>query len=168
VGLFERQGFEATTVDQIAAAAGVTAMTFFRYFPAKEDVLLDDPYDPMIAAAVAAQPASLSPLARVTRGLRAAVSQLPEPLGDMTRRRVRIVAQTPGLRAAVAASTTRTEDLIAQALVGPDVAMLQARAAAAAAMAAMTAAMLEWALGAEITLGEAANAVLDVLEPRHG
>jgi hypothetical protein len=35
-------------------------------------------------------------------------------------------------------------------------------------MAAMTAAMLEWALRAEITLGEAANAVLDVLEPHHG
>ena len=39
--LFGRQGFGATTVDQIAAAAGVGRRTFFRYFPTKEDVVLD-------------------------------------------------------------------------------------------------------------------------------
>ena len=54
--LFERQGYEATTVAQIARAAGVTEMTFFRYFPAKEHLLLDDPYDPMLTAAIAEQP----------------------------------------------------------------------------------------------------------------
>lgn len=39
--LFGRHGFGATTVDQIAAAAGVGRRTFFRYFPTKEDVVLD-------------------------------------------------------------------------------------------------------------------------------
>ena len=33
--LFERQGYRATTVAQIADAAGVTSMTFFRHFPTK-------------------------------------------------------------------------------------------------------------------------------------
>jgi TetR/AcrR family transcriptional regulator, regulator of mycofactocin system len=37
-GLFAQQGFEQTTVDDIAAAAGIGRRTFFRYFPSKNDV----------------------------------------------------------------------------------------------------------------------------------
>src|ERR1700722_7082310 len=37
-GLFEANGFEQTTVDDIAAAAGIGRRTFFRYFPSKNDV----------------------------------------------------------------------------------------------------------------------------------
>jgi AcrR family transcriptional regulator len=40
--MFERQGFHATTVDQIADVADVSTRTFFRYFPTKIDVLLAD------------------------------------------------------------------------------------------------------------------------------
>ena len=40
--LFHRDGFEATSVAQIAEAAGVTERTFFRYFPSKEAVLFQD------------------------------------------------------------------------------------------------------------------------------
>jgi AcrR family transcriptional regulator len=40
--LFRRDGFEATSVAQIAEAAGVTERTFFRYFPSKEAVLFQD------------------------------------------------------------------------------------------------------------------------------
>jgi TetR/AcrR family transcriptional regulator, regulator of mycofactocin system len=36
--LFEARGFEATTVDEIASAAGIGRRTFFRYFPSKNDV----------------------------------------------------------------------------------------------------------------------------------
>ena len=40
--LFREQGYDATTVDQIAEAAEVSPSTFFRYFPTKEDVVLQD------------------------------------------------------------------------------------------------------------------------------
>ena len=55
--LFARQGYDRTTVAEIAAAAGVTEMTFYRHFGSKDQLLLDDPYDPLIASAIGHQPA---------------------------------------------------------------------------------------------------------------
>ena len=55
--LFAEHGYEATTVDQIAAAAEVSPSTFFRYFPAKEDVVHADDYNPMFAEALRSRPA---------------------------------------------------------------------------------------------------------------
>jgi AcrR family transcriptional regulator len=39
-GLFLAQGYEGTTVEQIAAAAGMSKRTFFRYFPSKDDLVI--------------------------------------------------------------------------------------------------------------------------------
>ena len=46
--LFAEQGYEATTVDQIAAAAEISPSTFFRYFPTKEDLVIEDEYDALL------------------------------------------------------------------------------------------------------------------------
>ena len=56
-----QQGYEATTVEQIADAAEVSSSTFFRYFPAKEDTVLTDEYDEITVASPRAQPPELSP-----------------------------------------------------------------------------------------------------------
>lgn len=62
--LFEQQGFEATTVRDIAAAAGVGERTFFRYFPSKEDLVLQQVRDliPPLMQRVRARPAGEAPL----------------------------------------------------------------------------------------------------------
>jgi AcrR family transcriptional regulator len=62
--LFEERGFAATTVRDIAAAAGVGERTFFRYFPSKEDLVLQQVRDliPGVMARVRARPAGEAPL----------------------------------------------------------------------------------------------------------
>ncbi len=59
--LFREQGYQATTVEQIAAAAEVSPSTFFRYFPTKEDVVLQDDMDTRLVEAFARQPPDLAP-----------------------------------------------------------------------------------------------------------
>ncbi len=143
--LFDAQGFDATTVAQIAAAAGVTPMTFFRHFPTKESVVVTDPYDPQIVAAVLAQPADLPPIERVRRGFLVAVEQIEAIEGEQVRRRVALAARTPALRAATSAGSQETEDLVAGALVDGGADPLEAAVAASVCVSAMTAALLWWA-----------------------
>jgi AcrR family transcriptional regulator len=140
--LFERHGYESTTVAQVAEAAGVTQMTFFRHFPTKDAVLVSDPYDPLIAEAVAAQPRELPPVERVRRGMLAALATI-EPVEDATAsRRAALVARIPSLRGAVAAATADTEAAIVERLVADGVPRLDAAIATAACLGACTAALL--------------------------
>lgn len=62
--LFEERGFGATTVRDIAAAAGVGERTFFRYFPSKEDLVLGQVRDliPGLMDRVRARPPAEPPL----------------------------------------------------------------------------------------------------------
>src|SRR3984957_14510442 len=70
--LFREQGYQATTVEQIAAAAEVSPSTFFRYFPTKEDVVLQDDMDLRLVESLARQPPDRSPIAAVRAALREA------------------------------------------------------------------------------------------------
>jgi len=97
--LFERQGYQATTVDQIAEMAEVSQSTFFRYFPSKEDVVLLDRYDPLLLAALVAQPAELSPIAALRRTLRSVLGGLPADELERERQRAMLVVSVPELRA---------------------------------------------------------------------
>ncbi len=164
--LFERHGFDQTTVAQIAEAAGVTQMTLFRHFAAKERLVVDDPYDPVIAEAVGAQPLGWAPLARAVAGLRAAWAQLPEPDNMLVRRRVRVAAATPSLRAAIAAGNAETEEILVGQLVADGADPGSARVAAAAVLAGITAALLLWSQQEHLTLSQTVSAALDTLEGR--
>ena len=55
--LIQKQGYDKTTIEQIAAAVDVSPSTFFNYFPSKEDVVLYDAYDPIIGKLLLDRPA---------------------------------------------------------------------------------------------------------------
>lgn len=97
--LFRERGYEATTVEQIAEAAEVSASTFFRYFSTKEDVVLYDALDPLMIAAFKAQPAELSPVQALRGATHAVFAALPpEEMEDM-RERFTLISAVPELRA---------------------------------------------------------------------
>jgi AcrR family transcriptional regulator len=161
--LFDERGYDGTTAAAIAERAGVTEMTFFRYFPSKDSVLLADPYDPLIAEAIVHQPAHLSPIAAAIGAIAEGWQAVPPPASSDVRDRLRIVSRTPSLRGAIAKNNAATEAAISGALVARGASPADARIAAAATMAALTAALLDWADGADPDLGTAIHAALRVL-----
>ncbi len=165
--LFTRQGYDRTTVAEIASAAGVTEMTFFRHFGSKDQLLIDDPYDPLIAGAIGHQPTDLPPLTRAVRGIRAAWRGVPITEEGDVRERLAIVAATPSLAAAVRAGTAATEAAIGTELVAGGADRVEAAIAAAAVMAALMTALLQWGSAGDGTLATAIERALDVLEADH-
>lgn len=162
--LFDEHGYDETTVAAVAAAAGVSPMTFFRHFPTKEQVVLDDPYDPAIAAAVRAQPVELVVLERVRNGLLTAWAGISADEDDDLRTRLRIGAGHPGLRARMREDNARTGAAIVDTLLEDGVPHFDATVATAAVLGALTAALLAWATDeGQQTLGEAVTGALRLL-----
>ncbi len=143
--LFADRGFDDVTVEQVAADAGVSHMTFYRYFPTKESVVLDDPYDPVIGEAVAAQPESWPALKRVRSAFVFVLGHMDSSMDEEVLARVQIAVENAGLRARIWENNQRTEDVIVEALVGTGVDSVTARVAAGAVLGATTAALMEWA-----------------------
>ena len=95
--LFRKQGYEMTTVEQIAAAAEVSQTTFFRYFGSKQDVVLHDALDPLAIAALEAQPAELSPVQALRRAVREVYAGLDAQELASERERQTLIRSTPEL-----------------------------------------------------------------------
>lgn len=154
LALFERRGFDQVTVEEVARAAGVSHMTFYRHFPTKESVVLDDPYDPLIGTAVARQDPALPPVARVAAGVMEAWGATEGPDPDEVRARLRLAADHPGLRARAWENNHRTEQVIVEALTSTGTEVLEAKVAAGAVLGALTAALFDWAEAADGSLEE--------------
>jgi AcrR family transcriptional regulator len=116
--LFREQGYAGTTVEQIAAAAEVSPATFFRYFPTKEDVVLQDDFDVVTIEALNAQPAGLSPVAAFRAAAAASLAAMTEADREVFRETARLTGQVPEIRARALDEFTRTLDEIAGALAG--------------------------------------------------
>ena len=114
--LFRDQGYAATTVEQIAAAADVSPATFFRYFPTKEDVVLQDDMDILTMEALEAQPRDLSPIAAVRGAAADALAALtPDDLERMAET-TRLTMAVPEVRARALDELTRTIEQMGRAL----------------------------------------------------
>lgn len=98
--LFTRQGFDATTVDQVTAAAGISAATFFRYFASKEDVLFTDEAASaaeLVAAVAARSDRSRSSVRALAEPVVAFAESIPGPTSPNGRRLTELVMTTPSL-----------------------------------------------------------------------
>jgi AcrR family transcriptional regulator len=140
--LFEADGYDATTVERIAAAAGVTHTTFFRYFPTKEDVALSDNYDPLIAELIRARPSTESVAERVCAALLGGLTSVYDEFRVELLAQMRFVQSVPALRARVWQVLIDTERNLLDAL-GDD--SLATRATVSAILAASSTTIMAWA-----------------------
>jgi AcrR family transcriptional regulator len=114
--LFRERGYSATTIEQIAAAAEVSPATFFRYFPTKEDVVLQDDLDVVTLEALEAQPAGLGPIAAIRAATREMRTELrPGELARLSET-IELSMSVPEVRARAVDEFTRTIDVLAAAL----------------------------------------------------
>ncbi len=157
--LFTEHGYDATTVNHVARASGVSTMTVYRHFPTKEDLVLHDRYDPLIAARVAARPADEPLVRRIGRTLVETTREVVGPAGDapgarsapekdLLLARLRLMMDTPALRARHLDGQFATQKAIVDALLGdaPDPeAEFRTWVAASTCLAAMYVALMRWA-----------------------
>lgn len=117
--LFATQGYEETTVDQIAAAAGVARRTFFRYFRSKEEAIFPDHDDTLVRVAdllASAEPEE-HPLDVVCRGIKEVLHMYASTPG-VSVARYQLIRQVPALREREIAVVARYERLFTRYLLG--------------------------------------------------
>ncbi|HEY2552222.1 MAG TPA: TetR family transcriptional regulator [Streptosporangiaceae bacterium] len=152
--LFRERGYEATTVDQIAAAAEVSPSTFFRYFPTKEDVVLQDDFDLVALAALDAVPPEVAPIAAFRAAAAEAFATLPSEELDQIRQTAALTLTVPEVRARAIDEFARTIEVMATALArraGKPPDDFAARNLAGAMIGVIMAATMPWA---EMTGGD--------------
>ncbi|MGI5154557.1 TetR family transcriptional regulator [Microbispora sp. CA-102843] len=145
--LFTQQGYEATTIEQIAEAAEVSPSTFFRYFPTKEDVVTQDDYDPILMEMIKAQPPDLPPLTALRGAFRTAFASMRAEELDKLLARTKLSTSVPALRARTVEGLFATIDVLAGAVAeraGRDPHSLAVRALAGAVMGVLLPALFAW------------------------
>ncbi|MFF0831901.1 MULTISPECIES: TetR/AcrR family transcriptional regulator [unclassified Streptomyces] len=168
--LVGEQGYEATTIEQIAGRAEVSPSTVLRYFPSKEDIVLTDEYDPLLVRELRSRPAG-EPW---TDSLRYATDRVIDAMTredpEVLRTRARLGVRVPAVRARMVESMSRTGRLLRGVLAertGLDPDGLEVRVYAMSLAGGMMEVYLAWAEnGFEGDLRDLARRALDVLE--HG
>ncbi len=157
VRLFTERGYSATTVTDVAEAAGVSPMTVYRHFPTKEDLVLVDQHARILAERITATPAGQPLVSRIGRALIDSAATLTgegddDGDGAADRRfllaRLQLMISTPALRARHLDAHYALQQAIVDALgdeAGDPDSAFQAQAAAGASLAALHTALVRWA-----------------------
>ncbi|MEV0980809.1 TetR family transcriptional regulator [Streptomyces sp. NPDC049915] len=169
-GLIREQGYEATTVEQIAERAEVSPSTVSRYFPAKEDIVLTDEYDAILLQELRDRPHDEPPMESLRSVIHTAVGVGLREEPEVTRLRTALMAEVPAVRARMMENASATGRLLCRALaertgLAPDA--LEVRVFATSLMGGLMEASLHWAEnGFRTDLAELVDRAFDVLE--HG
>ncbi|MEV0615142.1 TetR family transcriptional regulator [Nonomuraea sp. NPDC050404] len=114
--LFDEQGYEATTVEEIVDAVDVSRATFFRYFPTKADIVLHDVGDLLVVQAMKRLPASGHPIDSLRLSIQRLFDEASEAGLSLNRRREELLRRVPELRARVPGHMAQAIPLLATAL----------------------------------------------------
>jgi AcrR family transcriptional regulator len=165
--LFQEQGYDATTVEQIADAAEVSPSTFFRYFGSKEDVVAYDAWDPVVLEIWRAQPRELGPIKALRNAMNAVFGSLtPEQKTEMMSR-ARLLYSVPELRTAAIGELIRSTQMVIDelaAMTGRLADDFELRVFAGAFVGAFLAAMIPMLTDPDSDFVELANRALDYVE----
>lgn len=172
IELFETQGFERTTVKQIADAAGVSPRTFFRYFPSKDEVVFGDTESDLkqLQAYVMERPAD-EPEYKALRGALIEFSSFIEAKKDIVLARARVIDATPRLLARATLDFEGWGEMLASCLTAREGDSLQMRHRLIAwiCLHAVLVAFNEWRLGnGTRSLPKLAQEAFDLLETELG
>ena len=165
--LFREQGYEKTTVEQIADAAEVSPSTFFRYFPTKEDVVLFDALDPLLLEAFRRQPAELTAIQAIRQAFREVWGGLTPAQVEEQRERGLLAYTVPELQAAWIGDLLRTARLMTGMLAertGRDPDDVRVRMYAGALLGVLMAAMAPILTDPTVDLMGELDVALDFLE----
>src|ERR1700761_2182779 len=168
VDLFTEQGYDATTVAQIAERAGVTKSTFFRHFPDKRELLVagQETLSRLLAEGIAEAPAGASPLEAVAAGLERASTVMSPISRELAPRLKAAVAASAELRQRDALKTVSLAAAMTAALVARGVPDPTAALASELGVLAFKRGYAEWSEGARDAEDELAGytrAALDEL-----
>lgn len=144
--LFLEQGYNATTVEQIAEAAEVSPSTFFRYFPSKEAVVMTDDFDEVVVSAMQRVEPGSSAVATIRKGIREALRGLGPSELAFEQQRQALIQSVPELRSIALDEFVRNVRLVCAVMgerLGVDPNSLELKVFAGAVIGGMLAAVMD-------------------------